>query len=412
MTTLLDIWIGQKEFFDAKSVEQVMSISGDGNLRDGNETTNQTRELWANIPADIIARYIDECLNNSFKQSGLVLQDLVNEVGRRLGFSVEHGYYRGGGSKIGFDGIWRAKDDYAFVVEVKTTDAYQINLDTQAQYRQRLIDENRIKDNNSSILIVVGRKDTGGLEAQTRGSRHAWDIRIISVDSLLKLLQVKENLSGTGTISQIQTVLKPLEYTRVDQLIDIIFSTSEDLQTEEADIEVEESEGSVKNQSIPVKYHEDCVDRVSSFLKVPLIKQGRCRYANSDQSVRVLFIVSKEYQRNGLIRYWYAFHPGQKEFLDEGKKSFVAFGCGSADHIVLIPFIEFQKLLPAMRTTDSENRFYWHVEIFKKEGRFLLNKSTEEGIDVTNFNLKWPNHHLNSPLLSLGFGNTFHQDRS
>ena len=174
MTSLLDLWIGQKEFLETKSIEQVITITGDGNLRDGNETSEQIRELIANLPALTIERYISECLNNPFPHSGLVLQDLVNEVGRRLGFSIEPGYYRGGGSKIGFDGIWRAKDGYSFVVEVKTTDAYQVNLDTQAQYRQRLIDEGRISEKNSSILIVVGRKDTGGLEAQTRGSRHAW----------------------------------------------------------------------------------------------------------------------------------------------------------------------------------------------------------------------------------------------
>ena len=78
MTSLLDIWIGQKEFFEAKSIEQVLSICGDGNLRDGNEASHQLRELLANIPTKSIERYIDECLSHSFPQSGLVLQDLVN----------------------------------------------------------------------------------------------------------------------------------------------------------------------------------------------------------------------------------------------------------------------------------------------------------------------------------------------
>jgi len=35
------------------------------------------------------------------------------------------------------------------------------------------------------VLIVVGRQDTGELEAQIRGSRHAWDIRLISAEALL-----------------------------------------------------------------------------------------------------------------------------------------------------------------------------------------------------------------------------------
>ena len=164
MTSLLDIWIEKKGFFEGKSIDQIISISGDGNLRDGTETSKQVRELLANVPTVNIIRYVDECLNSSFPQSGLALQDLVNEIGRRLGFSIEAGYYRGGGSKIGFDGIWKAKDGYSLVIEVKTTDAYQLNLDTQAQYRQRLIDEKRILEQQSSILFIVGRMDTGGLE--------------------------------------------------------------------------------------------------------------------------------------------------------------------------------------------------------------------------------------------------------
>ena len=390
MTTLLDIWIGQKQFFEAKSIEQVISMAGDGNLRDGNETSVQLREFLSNIPAGSIRRYINECLTNSFPQNGLVLQDLVNEVGRRLGFSIEPGYYRGGGSRIGFDGIWRAKDGYAFVIEVKTTEDYQINLDTQADYRKRLIDEDRISGKNSSILVIVGRKGTGGLEAQTRGSRHAWDIRLISVEALLKLMRVKENLSDAGTVSQIQQILKPLEYTRVDCLIDIIFTTSEDFQADDVEngVESEDDTETVRTQSKPVKYHEAVVERVSSYLGVPLIKQGRCTYTSADQNNRLLCIVSKEYQRSGSIRYWYAFHPSQQEFLNEGDRSFVALGCGSADCVVLIPFPEFKKHLPEMRTTESEGRYYWHVEIFKKDGKYLLNKPTAEGIDVTGYLMK------------------------
>lgn len=385
MTTVLDIWKDRMDFIDAKSIEQLLIISGDGKLLDGSEASNQLREFFANIPAKNLERYIDECLSGSFPNSGLVLQDLINEVGRRLGFSIEPGYYRGGGAKIGFDGIWEAKDGYAFIIEVKTTDAYQINLDTQAGYRQKLIEENRIKEDQSSILVVVGRKDTGGLEAQTRGSRHAWDVRIISAGALVKLMRVKENLSDIGTVSQIQEILKPLEYTRVDRLIDIIFTTSEDLQSDEIDFTEDGSNQEPKAQAAPVKYHEECINLISSQLRIPLIKQGRCTYTNANQSVRVLCIVSKEYQQGQANRYWYAFHPTQQAFLKEGNSSFIALGCGSADQIILIPTDEFFRHLPNMRTTESKDRFYWHVEIFKKGKKFLLNKPTPEGVDVTRF---------------------------
>ena len=75
----------------------------------------------------------------------------------------------------------------------KTTDAYRIDLDTIANYRRTLIHENSLAEDNSSVLVVVGRTDTGDLEAQIHGSRHAWSMRLLSVDALLRLMQLKES---------------------------------------------------------------------------------------------------------------------------------------------------------------------------------------------------------------------------
>ena len=97
MSNLLKTWIDQREFFETKSVEQLIAIAGDGTLKDGNETSKQVRDLFANIPSTVLARYVEECLTKPFPQSGLVLQDLINEAGRRLGFKIEPGFYRGGG---------------------------------------------------------------------------------------------------------------------------------------------------------------------------------------------------------------------------------------------------------------------------------------------------------------------------
>lgn len=392
MARLLDVWLDQKDFFEGKTLEQVVSMAGDGILTDGSEASDELRVLFANIQSDKIEEFMGECLSRNFRQSGLVLQDLVNEIGKRLGFAVEPGYYRGSINRIGFDGIWQAKDGYCFIIEVKTTDAFNLDLSIPADYRKRLIEAGRVNQEISSILLVVGRDDTGSLEAQTRGSRYAWDIRIISIDSLLRLLRIKEDLADLATVIQIQEILKPVEYTRVDGLIDIIFKTSEDLKSDDLEEESEASENGIEelgeDKEKPVKYHEQCVEKISSHLKTPLIKQGRCAYASSDQLLRILCIISKEYWRSGTKRYWYAFHPTQQEFLNEGKKSFIGLGCGSAEEIILMPSGEFQKYLPLMRKTESSNRYYWHVEVFNKDEHYLLIKPTEEGIDVTHFLMK------------------------
>ena len=92
-----------------------------------------------------------------------------------------------------------------------------------------------IAQDRSSILVIVGRTDTGGLEAQTRGSRHAWDIRLVSIQALTSLLKVKENLSDLAILHQTQEIFKPLEFTRLDSLIEIVFKTSEATGQSDAD---------------------------------------------------------------------------------------------------------------------------------------------------------------------------------
>jgi hypothetical protein len=182
---LLDLWEKSPETLESFTVEQIVSFSGDGKLRDGSDCSREFRKYISRISSEKIESYITYCLAEKFEKSGQVLQDLVNEIGRRLDYEVENGLYSGRQNEIGNDGLWRSPEGSHLIVEVKTTDAYRISLDTIAGYRQAHI-SNRSINERSSILIVVGRQDTGELEAQVRGSRHAWDVRLISAEALVK----------------------------------------------------------------------------------------------------------------------------------------------------------------------------------------------------------------------------------
>jgi hypothetical protein len=103
--------------------EQVVATAGDGNLKDGSVCSHELREYLGGIAADKIASYIEHCLSSSFGKGGMVLQDLVNELGRRLEYSVTNGRYQGTSTHIGFDGIWRSPEGHTIIAEVKTTDA-------------------------------------------------------------------------------------------------------------------------------------------------------------------------------------------------------------------------------------------------------------------------------------------------
>lgn len=122
----------------AFQVHQIVSICADGRLTDSSECSRQFREFLRIAPSRKLVDYVNQCLEG-FERSGFVLQDVVNELGRRLDYRAVDGFYQGKVKGIGHDGIWYDKDEYSLIVEVKTSDAYRINLDKIAGYREQLI---------------------------------------------------------------------------------------------------------------------------------------------------------------------------------------------------------------------------------------------------------------------------------
>jgi hypothetical protein len=387
---LVDFWNSNKEDFSKKHVQQLIAIAGEGRLCDGSVASLEFRALLNTVPSANLATYSRECLEDHFDGSGLALQDIVNQIGRRLAFRVEDGLYRGKQGTPGHDGIWELRNGHKIIVEVKTTDAYSINLDTIAFYRRQLIKEGKAEQEKTSILMVVGRKDTGGLEAQIRGSRYAWDIRIISVDALIRLMGLKESLDDPHTVSRISELLVPKEYTKLDDIIDLVFATAEEVSTED-DSSVEEPEddprtGDRKPKFTPVRFHDKCMDRIEATLATSFIKESRTLYRAPLTDTRVLVAVSREHGTKAAQNYWFAFHPHQLEELKNASSAYVAFGCGSADKLFLIPLSHFEPHLSKTWTTERDDRMYWHVRIQQRAGKhqWALKKGSTN-VDIDRF---------------------------
>jgi hypothetical protein len=389
--SLTSLWETSPEQLNTKHVQQVIAFSGTGHLRDESEASLEFRTFLGQVPSEVLSRYADECLNTKFDDGGLALQDVVNQIGRRLGFSVEDGRYRGTPHALGFDGLWRSASGHAIVAEVKTTDAYRIDLNTIAEYRRDLVRAGRIAEDASSILIIVGRQDTGDLEAQIRGSRHAWDIRLISVDSLLRLVAVKEEVEDPKTARQIGDILVPREYTRVDGIIDLVFATAtevieDDKPGEKADTDNIEGIQKRKPKFVPVSFNQACADRIQKHLGVTFIRRSKATFATPDNSSVVVCSVSKAHGEEESTRYWFAFHPHQAETLSQAANPFVAYGCGSAETVILIPFAEFKSWLPGLNMTKLEDREYWHIHISRDPLHLTLDrKAGYEPIDLTPY---------------------------
>lgn len=379
--SLLQLWEASPEQIRGKRLHQLIAFAGEGKLRDGSDASQEFRAFLARIPSAMLISFVDECLNASFPDSGFSLQDVINEVGRRLGFVVTNGSYQGRQGNVGFDGLWTLPTAHSLVVEVKTTDAYRIDTDRLAGYRKELAEVGKLTEAASSVLLVVGRQDTGDLEAQIRGSRHAWDIRLISTDALLRLMSLKETLDDPQTITRICEILIPKEYTRLDEIVNLVFSAAEEIQHDELEaVATESDQDSVEPGERPVAFHDACVAHLAKREGLPLVRQSRSKYIQPDGEARVVCAVSKQHRHQGRTSYWFAFHPHQDEFLGGRENAYLVLGCGSPDRVLAIPHARVREWLDDLWTTERDDgRRYWHIRLQQDGDKLWLDRRKGKG---------------------------------
>lgn len=383
---LLSFWKTTKDEVLKLSIEQVVSSAGDGNLRDQSECSAELRHFLSVVPSDRLFGYARHCLETPFNRSGLVLQEIVNELGRRLDFEVENGLFQGKKTAVGFDGIWRTEGEPDLIIEVKTTDYVTVPLEKLAAYKERLLADDRVP-RNASILIVVGREDTGALEAQVRGSRYAWEMRLISVERLIKLVQIKEKSDDPATIHQIRQLLQPFEYTKIDKIIDVIFTTAVDVESQQGAEDDLPAAGD-EEQDVPKQIRTDpehlnakrqqAVDAFAALKSQELVRQSRTLFWSPDKNLRVCCAVSKRYEGD-YQPYWYAFHPKWDSFLAEGKDGFLILSCMDRDEAYAVPYSWISANKQNLNMTDRGERSYWHVPVTTLDGGDLAINMSKVG---------------------------------
>ena len=381
---LLPIWRKQPKDALSFTIQQILAMAGDGKLRDGSACSDELRTFLREVPSDFLIRASQFCLVNAFQDGGLVLQDIINEIGRRLEFDVTHGLYRGTKNKTGFDGLWKAPECRDVVIEVKTTDYINIPLTKLHDYKRSLVKDGKV-DDDACFLIVLGREDAGSLEDQVRGSRHGWDTRLISVEGLTKLLQVKEKADQESTIRQIRALLQPIQTTKLDNIIEIVFLTATDVESSaqdegggaEADVERQTpyKQNRTPSEDIEAK-RKQAIEAFGGIKKMQFVKHRRTLYRSADGGIRACTIVSKYYGRD-YQPYWYAYHPHWDEFLREGRESFVILAGMNLNEAFAIPYRNFQPLTQKMNKTETDDRQYWHIALNQTPaGELTINLSS------------------------------------
>ena len=211
-----------------------------------------------------------------------------------------------------------------------------------------------------------------------RGSRHAWDIRLISAEALIKLIQLKENPDDPETGRKIRGLLTPFEYTRLDRLIDTMFTAATDIEVmveselpgenddsqDTAGARAEKGVWQFTASNLLNDKRELMIAAVSRSVGSVLVKKSRALFWSADHHTRIACTISKRYTKRNAYPYWYAFHPQWDEFLREGKDAFAVFGCMDLPFAFSIPFGIFRPVVDGLNTTQKEDgSSYWHVHI-------------------------------------------------
>jgi len=399
--SFLSIWSKSPSDVLSMSIEQIVKMAGNGKLTDGSTCSNELRTFLTQVVSEKLEEYADYCLKNKFDHNGCVLQDVVNELGRRLDHEVTNGLYQGKRNAVGNDGLWLSPEGHEILIEVKTSDAFRISLDTIARYQDRLRETDMGSPRatrSSSILIVVGREDTGGLEAQIRGSRYAWDMRLISVDALIRLVKLKESTEEAATGAKMRSTLVPMEYTRLDALIDVMFTTAKDVENV-IESEAQPNPGDDEEKSgweftDPALIEAKRLQILEIFEKrtdTKLIRKSKALYWNANHSIRVVCTVSKHHQR-GTSQFWYAYHPQWDSFLGEAKHGYFLLGCMDMKVAYAIPVGVMRQRLSELNTTPNNGKPYWHIKIIEVQKNHYALQMPKSGdhLDLKKYALKLP----------------------
>ena len=208
------------------SLSQLLDLVGD--LKDDTTPNNASERFRKYIQGNIhkveeLRAYVEEALSQSGDQFNKALQDLINHIGQLLGFEVTYGRYRGVRGENGFDGLWCSQTGWSIVVETKTTDAYSIKTATLLGYINSLISEGQIKDIDKVLgLYVYGRygTQTGQLENTIIAEKRRDSLRVIGVEALLNLLELKQKHSLSHEVVLSLFLPAPV---RIDSMVNLIF---------------------------------------------------------------------------------------------------------------------------------------------------------------------------------------------
>ena len=192
-----------------------------------------------------------------------------------------------------------------------------------------------------------------------------------------------------------------MEYTRLDGLIEILFTAAADVEVNDiplpdgddertSDSSTSKDKWQFTDSDILQSKREEIVVKLGERIKTPFIRKSRATYWSTDHRKRMVCSISKRYKRRTATPYWYAYHPQWDEFLKEDPDSVFVLGCIDLPVAFSIPRITMEGILPALNTTGRDDSYYWHIHISEKTvGQYaILLPKRSSILDLGSFRLE------------------------
>lgn len=205
------------------TLDLIVSLAGD--WADSSRASKQFREIIENeqTSTEEISAYLQEAINGTDDHHNRAIQDLVNNIGQRLGFRVDYGVYQGRSDTIGYDGHWvsaATETETHLIVETKKSTSFSIDLNQAGGYIDEFTDQRDISHEQVYGLYVIGEGNIETVAQTILGSQYREQMRVIRAEQLLNLLEIQQE--STLRHEQVVDLLLPINAVNVGQLVGLV----------------------------------------------------------------------------------------------------------------------------------------------------------------------------------------------
>ncbi len=162
----------------------------------------------------------------------------------------------------------------------------------------------------------------------------------ISIESLLRL-KLKEEFEDPAIVQRIHNILIPREFTKLDEIIELLFSAATDLRPEVSEADHVSQPGDVEaaeeDETSAATFSDASLKRIEQQLGVSLQRQTRSSVSSANGDAVVICKASRTYADRASHAYWFGFYEFQMDMITAASAGFAALQCGGPNNLLLVP---------------------------------------------------------------------------